>query len=338
MSYMNEVNKLIDKGQLEFLPRRYDLKLQLDRENKILSYSKNPIIKFFIMKRYAQYNDIDCDKVDENQVSGVLYNKLWGINSHNKDLVDGDIMNSFWTTFKVILDLSFEKYYINRESSPICVPLLREYVLQRYALSKNFKSKFGFTLEQLKDYYSDEYNKEALLFPFIEELKGKTQKEVDLKAARFDWISKRFHIIRGVILDTAGENLVKELEEFARLTHTVGNLIITYKGYNSGRALKTGDYFDLTLESQKVVLGEDGFKSYVKRFFLEDYVDENYKVKPLWEGHSFKNKGIKSLDQAYAFLLNVNKAISNREKRILKILRGEDSDGLPNFNIFSLCE
>lgn len=100
----------------------------------------------------------------------------------------------------------------------------------------------------------------------------------------------------------ADENYIGSagLKEFAKMTHTVGNLVLVPAGYNGYRGTQPciKDYFDLSLENLihvrdgKRYLGEEqavrrkNFIKYINTFFLWDYVDGEYEVLPLCASHA----------------------------------------------------
>ena len=80
------------------------------------------------------------------------------------------------------------------------------------------------------------------------------------------------------------------LQKFAGLTHSIGNFtLIPYKlrgePFNASRGASVCDYWDLSLKLLKEDFSGETFKSYINTFFLNDYVDENYDIKPLMARH-----------------------------------------------------
>lgn len=94
----------------------------------------------------------------------------------------------------------------------------------------------------------------------------------------------------------------KNIDRFAQLTHTIGNMVLVPAGYNGYRGTKhyLKDYFDLSLynllyswDNNNYLDKKDSerqrkFREYINTFFLWDYVDETYDVKPLCESHKEK--------------------------------------------------
>lgn len=144
----------------------------------------------------------------------------------------------------------------------------------------------------------------------------------------------------------------KHLQKFATLTHTIGNLTLVpfkidtendSKSFNQSRGFRDNhtnkyfvyDFFDLSLKIIKENVGIQTFKEYIDTFYLHDFVnlDDNYSIKPLLKKHKpllAQNK--MSLDNPESFLpdnndelneylMNVNKLIMQRSKRIVKVLK-----------------
>ena len=97
------------------------------------------------------------------------------------------------------------------------------------------------------------------------------------------------------------ENYIQseEIMEFAKLTHTIGNMILVPARYNAYRGTQPciKDYFDLSLDNLLHAWDENSyldekdenrkvnFVRYINTFFLWDYVDEYYESAPLCESH-----------------------------------------------------
>lgn len=148
----------------------------------------------------------------------------------------------------------------------------------------------------------------------------------------------------------------EEIKEFAKWTHTVGNLVLVPAGYNGYRGTHPclKDYFDLSLDNLVHVwdgnhfLGEgkrnikNNFIRYINTFFLWDYVDENYAVIPLCESHrmqmemqhktkKLEAKGVlPEKEEIDDLCRNINKGIQRRGFFVVAMLRiamGIDRDG-----------
>jgi hypothetical protein len=121
-----------------------------------------------------------------------------------------------------------------------------------------------------------------------------------------------------------------DLNEFATMTHTIGNFTMlpnpntdNYKrGFNVGRYSHTNDYWDLSLELMKEELQNDElFNAYIEIFDLRDYIDENGKIIPLFERKkSPEHFEPQTREELTEFLQNANKKIKARGERLVKRL------------------
>lgn len=231
---------------------------------------ENPIKNWL---KYRISNDnYDCDN---SLGMAELYKVIWGCCTEKSEAVRGDTINSFWTTFKVAMQIYDTNYHIYKVSVG----------------KKPFSVQFEEILNDLKNIY-----------------------------------------------DKLDQNMQIELEKLARLTHSIGNFIPMIRGYNTGRYPHTKDYFDLTLDTLKVFLSENGFKDVVERYQLDDYVKNSYDVKRLFEGHSFENplpgSGLELLNKdtneiAKEQLKSCIKIMNcNIEKRQNRILDHKDIDDI----------
>jgi len=97
--------------------------------------------------------------------------------------------------------------------------------------------------------------------------------------------------------DTVNINI--NLQKFAGLIHPIGNFTLIpfkldwqndkksfnqYRGANFGKYF-VYDYFDLSLKLIKENISDDAFRSYVDTFYLNNYVDMNYIIRPLFKSH-----------------------------------------------------
>src|SRR5690606_16885886 len=106
-------------------------------------------------------------------------------------------------------------------------------------------------------------------------------------------------VLKSIIFKNLSESIFERLLLFAKLTHTIGNMVLVPKKlhpytpgrqtFNTARAIRWKDYFDLSL--QWILNNEDPLwnvktvKTYVKLFELRDYVTEDLKIIPLLESH-----------------------------------------------------
>lgn len=127
---------------------------------------------------------------------------------------------------------------------------------------------------------------------------------------------------------TEDKEVISLFNDFAKLTHSPANMILVPKGYNSERGTSrlTKDYWDLSLIDLKGIYSQNAYydDSYrwffenefenKKGFMLDDWFDENGKVKLLFTGHSFKNPLPKNTSEFKECLQNIIKRIENRSK------------------------
>ncbi|MCM3390591.1 hypothetical protein M3649_21135 [Ureibacillus chungkukjangi] len=133
------------------------------------------------------------------------------------------------------------------------------------------------------------------------------------------------------------------LKQFAALTHSIGNFTLLpfklnrykdeksfnqYRGGNFGKYF-VFDYFDLSLKLLKENVNDLVFEKFIDTFFLNDYVDKDYYVKPLFKSHEeFLSSERLSLSEPSKFLpkneLELNEYLENvsintqaRAKRIV---------------------
>lgn len=294
-----------------------DLKEEFNKNEEIYSVEEKNAIVRFMMYKQSKLN-IDCDRADKNQMSGQLYLKLWLNDEQQLKDIDGDIMNSFWTTWRRVLELCFEEYFIkNRVGISIQEEKLKyQFVLLFGGLRRQFNPICGVTKQNLIYHFQNTANNENIDVFIQTLLKKKEYSDKAYNEVKYRWIIQNIEMIAEIIIEVAGQDFYNLLEEFALLIHTKGNLIATFKGYNQGRSLVTLDYMDLTLKTIRSVLGENVFKDYVRRFFLEDYIDSDGNIKMFWEGHEFNRKQATNLREIRSFLEIVNQNIIKREKRM----------------------
>ncbi|MBA9086884.1 hypothetical protein FHR92_003364 [Fontibacillus solani] len=119
------------------------------------------------------------------------------------------------------------------------------------------------------------------------------------------------------------------LKKFASLTHSIGNFTLVpfkldfrqdVKSFNQNRGWHGGkyfvyDYFDLSLKLIKEHVNALGFKAYIDTFYLNDYVDHNYDIIPLFGGH------VELLKEDKLLLDNPNRFLPKNEAELIEYLR-----------------
>ncbi len=132
----------------------------------------------------------------------------------------------------------------------------------------------------------------------------------------------------------------KLLNEYARLTHSIGNFTLVpfhlkendTLSFNQFRGTKLGDYFDLSLKLLKENVEFSVFKEFIDTFYLNDYVDKQYNIIPLFYRHKqllnqdkMKFTNIEEIlpqneNELNEYLNNVITKIKNRGIKMAKIL------------------
>lgn len=139
---------------------------------------------------------------------------------------------------------------------------------------------------------------------------------------------------------------------FADLYHTIGNMVLVPRRFNSGRYGKTFDFWDSSLVwlkndgfsyGNQLLFDKRNFTKYINYFYLWDYVESvngEYRVKPLFNSHSNIENGnvdnslpwtnISNEQALKQFLKNACENISKRGffMSILMRLRGADNPKL----------
>lgn len=154
--------------------------------------------------------------------------------------------------------------------------------------------------------------------------------------SRYDVSYKKWYNTK-ISFDTMQE-LLKEYDNyieinelfsgFAGYTHTIGNFIVESKGFNMGR--KNDDYWDLALIEAKTyfdLLDEGIWEIYINKMYLQSFVNKNYNISALWEGHLTSKTTKPSLtdDRTYLYLIteflnHVCASIEERGKLMIKSL------------------
>lgn len=137
------------------------------------------------------------------------------------------------------------------------------------------------------------------------------------------------------------EKFLETLERYATYTGCLGNFTLVPKGYNRHRGCSSTlrDYWDLSLndlrrnknEADWLENSDISFGRYINTFFLWDYVDEAYHVRPLFSGHELllnpkawvlpRRYEQRQVDEFAEFMSNVNIRIKRRGKFMVAMLK-----------------
>ena len=301
----------------------YDVKRILLGENisgkEIGTYydEDKPVLNILRAYNTQLYKDTSKDYVQSGKRGHVEYYQsvqdIFGVVYGCAVDVPKDIMHSFWHTYKFALQFYYPDYFRpNDDKLTTSKPLSNSFITP--PISKKIPPHKNGTLgDEYETYYKNSN------FEFKD------------AAANVDWIT--FLIENYDRFERVHDN--PQFQEFARLTHTIGNVTIVPKGFNTTRGTYAYDYWDYALASLKDSLSTiDGklWRNYVTAYHYEEYVDTttDYAVLPLWPNH-LTNQHFKTRydadqllipqneKQIQTFLETVNKKIKNRGERILEM-------------------
>ncbi|MGN0484793.1 MAG: hypothetical protein ACI4HI_14700 [Lachnospiraceae bacterium] len=146
-----------------------------------------------------------------------------------------------------------------------------------------------------------------------------------------------------IIRNNLSEEIYQMFQAFAKLTHTLGNFTLVPKkvqphiperqSFNQARASKWNDYFDLSLlwlqSNTDPDWGEETFRAYIDRFFLNGYVTQQYQIVGFTSTHQQILSGNQNLDnrpqtkqELLQYLQVVCSLIQQRGNRMYQILCG----------------
>ena len=288
------------------------------------------IIKNILLaKKSANYVDSEVDysnfyqgHIENYQIVEDVFKKVFPkINENHKD-----VMNSFWTTYKFFLQIEYPDVFTPDGSLRNKVPLQKNTNLTISKVDNGYPPFDSKDYQLIHKKYISYYKTNFPQF-IVEE--GYTWNRFLIE--NFDQFIK--------------VNSCFELVKFAKLTHSIGNLILVPKGFNSSRYCPHLDYWDLSLNSLKKIFIEEesncfseytvksiksymsdyySWESFINTHYLNDYVDENYNVIPFWKNHFERIKPV-TREEIIMFLEQVNISIENRGKKILSRIEGNNN-------------
>lgn len=242
--------------------------------------------------------------------------ELW-IKYKSKDL-DSPQINLFTNNLKVTQDKE------NKDPDKLAFPiydvldwLSEKKCVVRGESMNSFKSTFTHDIVSTPE-YKKIYRKIKI------DLTEKLDKQYDKLLKNKNYLE--FDIIR---------NNKISIEKFARLTHSIGNfIVIPYKlNLARGTSKEIRDYWDITLRVLYDLFmaigieGEEAWKAFINKYFLQTYVNKDYSVGELWKGHLEDKEGVfingvypQKIDDFEQFYRNVNLLIEERGKWMTKIL------------------
>ena len=115
------------------------------------------------------------------------------------------------------------------------------------------------------------------------------------------------------------QNNLKDFNLFAKSTHTIGNFTVLPNWMNCGRGMCLSDYWDITLMSLQEflnILSPEAWPNFIKKYYLQPYVNTDYSVQLFWYNHD--NNNLPKEKNFPIFLKKVNERIEERGKFIIK--------------------
>lgn len=144
-----------------------------------------------------------------------------------------------------------------------------------------------------------------------------------------EMLCKKYDVLKKIMIKNLSQEIVEQFVVFAKLTHTIGNLTLVPKKiepytqgiqtFNTARASKWNDYFDLSLIW--LFYNEDKYFTrsvaceYATQFLLSDYISENHSIIPLIKSHEKIINGNYELEKrptSKGELLTLLETINNR--------------------------
>lgn len=288
------------------LTANYDFKKVLLGDNYIVD--GNPIKNILLAKDSANYRDKSDDYFNYNnfkrghienyQLIENVFRTLFPIS--NTDYKD--IGNSFFTTYKCYLQIMYPQIFMPKgtvkkgDVSPLTIPVYEEENPTSNISYPPYNSK-GYEVIHKK--YLTYYKNYFSLLKVHEEMTW-----IEFLTINFEFFSKVHNS--------------EELQKFAVLTHTIGNIVTVPPGFNAGRG--HNDYWDWGLKLfQDFLEPIRAWENFVNTYFLNCYVDKEYKIIPYWENHLASNLQLlpKNEFEIIRFLKHVNFCVEERGKNMV---------------------
>lgn len=292
-----------------------DLKKNLLGSNYI-DEEKSFIKNILMAKEKQYYQDIKGVGINKDYCRGYrghienyrVVDEVFKHLTDDKSIEHTDVLHSFWHTYKVLMQL--ERPDLFRPSGSLkkgnVIPLEKPDKMNLPEIDNRFPPHTSDKYLVIHKKYIEYYQ---LCFP--EYLPNEVPEKytwVDFLLYNHDKFSEVY-------------DKHPKLLSFARLTHSIGNIIVVPKGFNSGRG--ANDYGDFALKSLKTFLDSfNAWEDYVTRFYLEPFIEGDFPIS-LWNGH-LDDKACslpKNKIEIDDFLENVTSSIEEREKILLKIVR-----------------
>ncbi|MET1106226.1 hypothetical protein ACM6P1_11950 [Enterococcus faecium] len=295
-----------------------DLNCLKDLKKKLLGSNyideENSYIKNILMAKEKQYHqDIKGVGINSDYCRGVrghienyrVVDEVFKHLTDNKSIEHTDVLHSFWHTYKALMQL--ERPDLFRPSGSLkkgnVIPLEKPDKINPPEIDNRFpphaSDKYSVIHKKYIEYYQ---------YYFPEYLPNEVPE-------KYTWIN--FLLYNNDKFSEVYDKYPK-LNDFAKLTHSIGNIIVVPKGFNTGRG--ANDYGDFALKSLKIFLESfNAWEDYVTKFHLEPFLEGDFPIS-LWTGHLDGKAGSlpKNKIEIEEFLENVTSSIEEREKILLK--------------------
>ncbi|CEG27151.1 hypothetical protein [Bacillus sp. B-jedd] len=300
---------------MENLTTNYDFKKILLGSNYI--DDGNPIKNILLAKDDKNYRD------KSDNYFNYKYSKLGHIENYqlienvfrtllpNSNSDYKDIANSFFTTYKCYLQIMYPEIFMpngttkDKDKDTLKKPIYEE---ENPTPARHYPPFVTGKDKVIHEKYLTYYKK---YFPSLKVDKG--MKWVEFLTINFEFFSKVHN--------------VEELQRFAVLTHTIGNIVTVPYGFNAGRG--HNDYWDWGLKLLQCFLEPIGaWENFVNIYHLSCYVDNEYEVIPYWENHLAPNIRLlpKNEFDIIRFLKHVNFCIEKRGENMMNDFNKKRSD------------
>lgn len=278
----------------------------IDEEN---SYIKN----ILMAKEKQYYQDIKGVRINSDYCRGDrghienyrVVDEVFKHLTDNKPIEHTDVLHSFWHTYKALMQL---------ERPDLFRPLGSLKKEDEIPLEKPDKKNLPKIDKGFPPHASDKYL--VIHKKYIEHYQNYFPDYLPSEVPeKYTWID--FLLYNNDKFIEVYKKYPK-LKDFARLTHSIGNIIVVPKGFNTGRG--ANDYGDFAFKSLKNFLESfNAWENYVTKFHLESFL-EKYSPISLWNGHLEGEVGSfpKNKTEIEEFLENVTSSIEEREKILLK--------------------
>lgn len=242
--------------------------------------------------------------IEKYEVVEDVFLKLTGKATEHKD-----IMNSFWTTYKIMLQLVYPNFFRPAEVIGENQESYLEKPSEQNLLAVN--SKYPPHDSGASAVISDRY-----LTYFDQVFPDYLPNPVPKKYTWNEFLLDNFTKFERVHQDP-------QLKRFAELTHSIGNITVVPIGFNSGRSLSFKDYWDYSLEQLSIFLASfHSWESYVHTYEMQPFLNEQYQPVALWKNHLKKDSFIlpQNIEEINEYLVQVNQRIEKRGQRIVNRL------------------